>query len=195
MGRTCVGDLVPDQRGAFAHQPPILFFPFDYARNLGLDSASSRPIACAPLECVSATVDGGVYLTHRIVEIPVPWFAIWLIPIHHPISVDVRGPINECAPARTSDGDALDLNRHVHTRIDGAPAFRYVSQHSPILSLSVCATIPSGPDGLPGRALRNAILQRLLPQFSITQHFRPLPFRLLSLRYKGGRLPRCMEGC
>jgi len=103
-------DIVPDQWGALTHQPPVLLFPSNYTHDLCLDSAGTGPVTRAP----------------RVVEISVPWFAIRLIPIHHPVSMNVGGTINEFAPVWTSDSDILDINRHVHTRVDGVPAFGYV---------------------------------------------------------------------
>jgi len=127
MSRTRVSDLVPDQWGARAHQPPILLF--EYANDVSLDSTGTRPTACTSLGRVSVT---GTYgwredRAHCVVEFLVPWFAIRLIPIYHPMCKDVRRSLDKRAAIWTPDGDIFYLGWHIHTRIDGSPSFRYVS--------------------------------------------------------------------
>ena len=126
------------------------------------------------------------YWTHRVLVISVPRFAIWLIPVHHPISADMWRSVNERAPIWTSDGDTPNLNWRAHPCVDGTPALRDVGEHSPILPLSIRTTIPSGPNGLPESALRNPIFPSLLPQLSIAPHALPLPFRPPYLSRHGG---------
>lgn len=59
MSRARIVDPVPDQRGACAHQPPVLFFPPDYVHNLCLNSSGTGPVACTSLQHVSVAVTWG----------------------------------------------------------------------------------------------------------------------------------------
>jgi len=173
MSRACVIDPVPSQRGTLAHQPPVLLFSPDYAHDLCLDSTDTGSIICTP----------------RVVEITMGRLTVPLIPIYHPIPMDVWRSVDECAAVRTPDSDTADLHRHVHTRVDGTPTFGYALQDSPVLSLPVRKASPSGPNDLPERTLWNNIFRNLLPQLPIAPHFLPLPFRFLPLRYEGRLLP------
>ena len=114
-------------------------------------------------------------------EISEPWFTVWLVPIHQPMSDDVWGSRSKCAPVRTPDGDTLDLNRQVHTRIDGGPAWRHVPQYTPIIPLPVRMALWGMPNDLPECAHRNAFFLSLLPQLPLTPHLPSLEFQFPSL--------------
>ena len=107
-------------------------------------------------------------LTYVIVEALVPRFAIRLVPIDHPKTVDVRGPLHILTPLRSPDSDALDLDRHVHAGINVSPVWRNVAQDPPVLAFPVGKTLPPGPDALPECALRNIFfVASLLPPFPL----------------------------
>jgi hypothetical protein len=57
-----------------------------------------------------------------IVKVQVPWFAIRLIPIHRPKTAN-RKTLNSQASIRSPDRNALDLDGHVHARIQVGPVF------------------------------------------------------------------------
>jgi hypothetical protein len=187
MSRTRIHDLVPEHGCGAAQHPPILFFPLVNAHDLSLNSTGTGSITRATLECVSVTITCGWRgpWTHRVVEISVPWLTVRLIPVYHPISMDMRISINERAPIWSPDGDALDFHRRVHARVDGAPTRRDVTERAPILPFSIRMTIPSRRNNLPECALRNPIFPHLPPQLSITPHLLPRPFRLLPLHHEG----------
>ena len=96
-----------------------------------------------------------------------PRFAIDLIPIDNPKAA--HGITIIITPVRSPDGDTLNLDRHVHTRVHVVPGVRNVLQEPPVLASPVRTALPSWPDDLPERALGNiglvASLLPLLPLF------------------------------
>ena len=143
-----------------------------------------------PCTSEGVSTNGGaerrVLWTYRVMIISIPRFAVWLIPIYHPIPSDMRGSRLVCAPIRTPNGDTSDLNGHIHACVGLAPAFRYITEHPPILPFSIRTTVPIRPDDLPECAVGNASFFRLLPQLLLMCHRLPLVFRLPPLHCEGG---------
>jgi len=190
MGRARVRDRIPDQRRAIAQQPPILLSPV-YPYDVSFDPTFSRAVVCASLyqrRCVSTNrgAKRTILWTYRIMIISVPRFTVRLIPIYHPIPSDMRGSPLVCAPIRTPNGDTPDLNGHVHTCVSLAPAFRDITEHPPILPLSIRTTFPRRPNDLPECAMGNASFLRLFPQLFLMFHRLPLVFRVPPLHREGG---------
>jgi len=95
------------------------------------------------------------------------WFAIGLIPIYRPISVDMWRAFDIRASMGSPDGDTLDLDRLVHACIHGGPISGDVLQCPPIFAFSIGKTIFRRPEGVPECALGNTILSSPLPSLPL----------------------------
>ena len=102
-----------------------------------------------------------------------PRFAIGLIPIDHPIAVDMRRTLNITTSIRSPDRDALDLDRQVHTSIHVGPALGNVIQSSLVLALPISVTVMRRPGGIPECTMGNTILASLLPSLPLLSQLFP----------------------
>ena len=118
---------------------------------------------------------------YPVFKVAIPWLTIRLIPIRRPktVELNLRKYEGVCTPIRTPDFDTFDLNGHVHACIHSVPALRNVPKRSPIFPLSVSMTIPSRPNDVPERALRNVCFSRPLPQPFLLYHHFSLVFHFL----------------
>jgi len=164
VSRTAVGDVIPCHWCGIAQGMPVLFLFIGYSDDLSFDAPYPRSRVGAA----------------SVVEISVPWFTVGLIPIYHPISVNVGRTLDVRASIWSSDSDTLNLDRHVHARIHGGPIFGNVLQYPPILAFSIGTTIPRWPDWVPECTIGNTILPSFLPSLPLfSQLFLLLHYSLI----------------